>query len=127
MSLDCSGRPPPEWRGLRGQNAFQSGHTYNESVEDIILGIVVAMGGVALIVWRRQFAASTVRQQNWFWRTKYGPPEVAFTERAAILIGVFSLAMALAFWLDLFWLPVIVLVSGVFGLNGLRLWRRRKR
>jgi hypothetical protein len=101
-----------------------SGQAYNETVEDIVLGILAAVGGLALIVWRRQFAASTVRQQNWFWRTKYGPPEVAFTERAAILLGVFSLAMALSFWLDLFWPPVIVLGGGVLGLNLLRLRRR---
>jgi len=29
--------------------------------------------------------------------------------------------MALSFWLDLFWLPVIVLIGGVLGLNLLRL------
>jgi hypothetical protein len=93
-------------------------------VDDTVLGIVAAVGGLALIVWRRQFAASTVRQQNWFWRTKYGPREVAFSERAAVLVGFFGLALALSFWLDLFWLPVIVLVSGVLGLNLLRLRRR---
>jgi hypothetical protein len=97
-------------------------------VEGVVLGIVAAVGGLALIVWRRQFAASTVRQQNWFWRTKYGPREGAFNERAAVLVGLFALAMALSFWLDLFWLPVIVLVGGVLSLNPLRLRPRiRKR
>jgi hypothetical protein len=90
-------------------------------VDDIVLGIVAAVGGLALIVWRRQFAANTVRQQNSFWRTKYGSREIAFSERASVLVGVFALAMALSFWLDLFWLPVIVLIGGVLGLNLLRL------
>ena len=93
-------------------------------MQDIVLGTVAAVGGLVLIVWRRQFAASTVRQQNWFWRTRYGPREAAFSERAAVLVGLFALAMAVSFWLDLFWPPVIVLVSGVLGLNLLRLRRR---
>jgi hypothetical protein len=92
----------------------------------MVLGTAAAVGGLALIVWRREFAARTVRQQNWLWRTNYGPREVAFSERAAVLIGVFALAMALSFWLDLFWLPVIVLVGGLVVLNLLRL-RGRKR
>jgi hypothetical protein len=103
--------------GLRRQ-------AYNETMEDIVLGMVAAVGGLALIVCRRQFAASTVRQQNRFWRTKYGPPQVAFNERAAIVLGIFALAMALSFWLDVFWPPVIVLGAGVLGLNMSRLRRR---
>jgi hypothetical protein len=94
-------------------------------VDDFLFGAVVLVGGVLLIVLRKQFAASTVRQQNRFWRTSYGPAEVAFSERAAILLGVFALAMALSFWLDAFWLPVIVLGGGVLWLNLLRLRRRR--
>jgi hypothetical protein len=96
-------------------------------MEDLVLGGVAAVGGLALIFWRRQFALSTVRQQNRLWRTSYGPEQVAFSEQAAILLGVFSLAMAVSFWLDLFWPPVIVLVFGVLGLNVLRLRRRRVR
>jgi prepilin signal peptidase PulO-like enzyme (type II secretory pathway) len=92
---------------------------------DIVLGMAMAVGGLALIVWRRQFAASTVRQQNRFWRTSYGPLEVAFNERAAILIGIFALAMALSIWLGLFWPPLIVLVAGVLALNLSRLRRRK--
>jgi hypothetical protein len=91
---------------------------------DIVLGLAMAVGGLALIVWRRQFAASTVRQQNRFWRTTYGPAEVAFSERAALLIGVFALAMAVSFWLELFWPPLIVLGGGVLVLNFSRLRRR---
>jgi F0F1-type ATP synthase assembly protein I len=94
-------------------------------MDDFVPGVAAALGGLALIFWRRQFAASTVRQQNRFWRTKYGPAQVAFSEQAAILIGVFSLVMAVSFWLDLFWPPVIVLAGGVLGLNVLRLRRRR--
>lgn len=96
-------------------------------MEDLVLGVVAAVGGLALIFWRRQFAVITVRQQNRFWRTRYGLEQVAFNEQAAILIGVFSLAMAVSFWLGLFWPPVIVLVFGVLGLNVLRLRRRRVR
>jgi F0F1-type ATP synthase assembly protein I len=94
-------------------------------MEDFVLGVVAAVGGLVVIFWRRQFAATTVTQQNRFWRTRYGPEQVAFNEQVAILLGVFSLAMALSFWLDLFWPPVIVLVGGVLGLNVLRLSRRR--
>jgi len=94
-------------------------------MDDFVVGVLAAVGGLALIVWRRQFAASTVRQQNRFWRTRYGPAEVAFNEQAAVLIGIFSLAMALSFWLRFFWLPVVVLGSGVVGLNVLHFRRRR--
>jgi hypothetical protein len=93
-------------------------------VDDIVLGIVAAIAGLALILWRRKFAASTVRQQNWFWRTRYGSSEVAFNERAAILLGAFCLASAVSFWFHLFWPPLIVLGGGVLGLNLLRLRRR---
>ena len=94
-------------------------------MDDFVLGVVAVVGGLALIVWRRQFAASTVRQQNRFWRTRYGPAAVAFSEQAAVLIGIFSLAMALSFWLRFFWLPVVVLGSCVVGLNVLHFRRRR--
>jgi F0F1-type ATP synthase assembly protein I len=93
-------------------------------MDDFIVGVVAAVGGLALIFWPRQFAASTVKQQNRFWRTRYGPAQVAFNEQASILIGVFSLVMAVSIWLDLFWPPVIVLAGGVLGLNVLRLRRR---
>lgn len=94
-------------------------------MDDFVLGVVVGAGGLALIFWRRQFAASTVKQQNRFWRTSYGPEQVAFSEQAAIVVGVFALAMALSFWLDLFWLPVVLLAGAVVGLNVLRVPRRR--
>lgn len=97
---------------------------YNEIMTDIVIGIVVAAAGLIMIVWRRPLAAHTVREQNRFWRTKYGPAEVTFSERAFVLIGVFSLAIALSFWLDLFWLPLLVLGGGVLALN---LWRLRRR
>jgi F0F1-type ATP synthase assembly protein I len=114
--LPPSTSPPPTPTALAA---------YNEAMDDFVPGVAAALGGLALIFWRRQFAASTVRQQNRFWRTKYGPAQVAFSEQAAILIGVFSLVMAVSFWLDLFWPPVIVLAGGVLGLNVLRLRRRR--
>ena len=54
--------------------------------------------GLYLIVRRRQFAARTVRQQNWFWRKNYGAPEIRHNERAAVVIGVFAFVLALMFW-----------------------------
>jgi hypothetical protein len=121
-------RETPHYAWLRAAEfrpaVARTGLTYNKAVDNFVLGVVAAGAGFALIVWRRPLAASTVRQQNWFWRRRYGPAEVAFNERAAILIGVFSLALALSLWFDLVWLPVIVLIGGVFALN---LWRLRRR
>jgi hypothetical protein len=93
-------------------------------MDNVVLGVVAAAAGLILIVWRRGLAAQTVREQNRFWRTRYGPAEVAFNQRVLILIGVFSIALALSFWFDLFWLPVVVLGAGVLALN---LWRFRQR
>jgi hypothetical protein len=67
-------------------------------VDDFLFGAASAVFGVYLIVRRKQFAARTVRQQNWFWRTNYGEREVRHNERAAVVIGVFAFFLALMFW-----------------------------
>jgi hypothetical protein len=67
-------------------------------VDEFLLGTVSAVFGLYLIVRRKHFAARTVRQQNWFWRTKYGARQIRHNERAAIVIGVFAFFLALMFW-----------------------------
>ena len=67
-------------------------------MDDFLLGLVSVGFGVYLITRRKQFAARTVRQQNWFWRRGYGAREVKHNERAAIIIGLFSFVMAVMFW-----------------------------
>jgi len=67
-------------------------------VDDFLLGAVSVVFGLYLIVRRKQFAARTVRQQNWFWRTNYGARQIRHNERAAIVIGVFALFLAVMFW-----------------------------
>jgi len=69
-------------------------------VDDFLLGAVSALFGLYLIVRRKQFAARTVRQQNWFWRMNYGSRQIRHNERAAIVIGVFALFLAVMFWSD---------------------------
>jgi hypothetical protein len=93
-------------------------------MDDVVLSLVAARAGLVLIFWRRTLAPVIVRQQNRFWRTTYGAGEVAFNERALIVIGLFSLALALSFWLHLVWLPIVVLVGGIVVLNISRLRRR---
>ena len=65
---------------------------------NFLFGAVLVVGGVFLIVLRKQFAASTVKQQNWFWRRNYGPRQVKHNERAAIVVGLFAFALGLSFW-----------------------------
>ncbi len=67
-------------------------------MNDVVVGAVAAVFGVFLIVGRRQFATRTVRQQNRFWRKHYGEREVKHNERAAVIVGVFVLAVALLIW-----------------------------
>jgi uncharacterized iron-regulated membrane protein len=67
-------------------------------VENLLLGVVSVVAGVVLIARRKQFAAATVRQQNKIWRTNYGPRQVRHNERAAVVVGLFSFALALMFW-----------------------------
>jgi hypothetical protein len=43
-------------------------------------------------------AATTVRQQNRFWRKTYGPREVKHNERAAVGVGIFAIVLALIVW-----------------------------
>ena len=42
-------------------------------MEDFLIGAGSAALGVCLITRRKQFAAGTVRQQNWLLRKNYGP------------------------------------------------------
>ena len=70
---------------------------------DFLYGAVSAAFGLYLIIRRRQFAARTIRQQNWFWRRNYGERELRQNERAAIVVGAFSLVLAVTFWFDLSW------------------------
>ena len=65
---------------------------------DFLIGAVSVVSGVLLIVRRKQFAASAVKQQNWFWRRNYGPRQVRHNERAAIVVGGFALALGLILW-----------------------------
>jgi len=67
-------------------------------VDDFLFGAISVVGGVLLIVLRKQFAVSTVKQQNWFWRRNYGPRQIKHNERAAIVVGLFALALGLSFW-----------------------------
>ena len=67
-------------------------------MDNFLFGAACAAFGVYLITRRKQFAARTVRQQNWFWRTRYGPREVRHNERAAVVVGVFAFVLALMFW-----------------------------
>ena len=69
-------------------------------MEDFLIGALCAAFGVYLIVRRRQFAASTVRGQNRFWRTNYGPRQIRHNERAAVVLGVFAFVLALTIWFD---------------------------
>jgi hypothetical protein len=96
-------------------------------MEDVVLGIVTAVAGVVVIVRRKPLAAGIVQEQNRFWRTSYGATQIAFNERVLVLLGVFSLAMAVSFWLELFWPPLIALGAGVLWLNLVRLRERRNR
>jgi hypothetical protein len=66
---------------------------------DFLIGVILAAFGVYLIIRRKQEAASTVKQQNRFWRKTYGPREVKQSERAAVIVGIFSILIALAIWL----------------------------
>ena len=67
-------------------------------MDDFLYGAVAFGFGVYLIIRRKQFAARTVRSQNWVGRKKYGPREEKASERAAILIGLFALVFAVMFW-----------------------------
>jgi hypothetical protein len=67
-------------------------------VDNFLLGAVSVAFGLYLIIRRKQFAARTIRQQNWFWRTNYGARESRHNERAAIVIGVFAFGLALMLW-----------------------------
>jgi hypothetical protein len=67
-------------------------------VGDFLIGAVLVVFGVLLIVRRKQMAASTVKQQNWFWRRNYGPREIRHNERAAIVVGLFAVALGLTLW-----------------------------
>jgi len=63
-----------------------------------MFGAVSVAFGLYVIVRRKQFAARTIRQQNWLLRTNYGARETRHNERAAIVIGVFPFVLALMFW-----------------------------
>ena len=65
---------------------------------DFLIGAVLVVFGVLLVARRKQFAASTVKQQNWFWRRNYGPREIKHNERAAIVVGLFAFALGLYAW-----------------------------
>jgi hypothetical protein len=67
-------------------------------VGDFRFGAALVVAGVLLIVRRKQFAASTVKQQNWFSRRNYGLRQIAHNERAAIIVGLFGLVLGLTFW-----------------------------
>ena len=67
-------------------------------MDDFLVGAVSVVFGLYLIVRRKQFAARTVRQQNRFWRTNYGERQIRHNERAAIVIGVFALFLAVMLW-----------------------------
>jgi hypothetical protein len=67
-------------------------------VDDFLFGAVSVAFGLYLIIRRKQFAAMTVTQQNWFWRTNYGARQIRHNEGAAIVIGVFAFFLALMFW-----------------------------
>jgi hypothetical protein len=67
-------------------------------VDDFLFGAVSVVGGVLLILLRKPFAASTVKQQNRLWRRNYGPRQVKHNERAAIIVGLFAFALGLSFW-----------------------------
>ena len=67
-------------------------------MDDFLLGAVSVVFGLYVIVRRKQFAARTVRQQNRFWRTNYGERQIRHNERAAIVIGVFALFLAVMLW-----------------------------
>jgi hypothetical protein len=67
-------------------------------VDNFLFGAVSVAFGLYLIIRRKQFAAMTIRQQNWFWRTDYRARETRHNERAAVVIGVFAFVLALMFW-----------------------------
>jgi hypothetical protein len=67
-------------------------------VGDFLFGALSVVGGVLLIMLRKQFAAGTVKQQNRFWRRDYGPRQIKHNERAAIVVGLFAFALGLSFW-----------------------------
>jgi hypothetical protein len=67
-------------------------------MDDFLFGAVAAAFGLYLLTRRKQFAARTVRQQNSFWRRNWGEREIKQSERAAIIVGIFALALALKIW-----------------------------
>lgn len=67
-------------------------------MDAFLFGAVLVVGGVLLIVLRKHFAVSTGKQQNWLWRRNYEPRQVKHNERAAIVVGLFALALGLSFW-----------------------------
>jgi hypothetical protein len=67
-------------------------------VGDFLFGAVSVVAGVLLTVRRKQFAASTVKQQNWLWRRNYGSRQIRHNERAAIVVGLFAVVLGLTFW-----------------------------
>ena len=72
--------------------------TYSAKMDNFLFGTACAAFGIYLIARRKQFAARTVRQQNRFWRTNYGPRQIQHNERAAIIIGIFAFVLAVTFW-----------------------------
>jgi hypothetical protein len=67
-------------------------------VDDFLFGAVSVVAGVLLILRRKKFAASTVKQQNWLWRRNYGSRQIKHNERAAIVVSLFAFLLGLTFW-----------------------------
>jgi len=70
----------------------------DEIVDDFLFGAVSVVAGVLLILRRKEFAASTVKQQNWLWRRNYGSRQIKHNEVAAIVVGLFAFVLGVTFW-----------------------------
>ncbi len=72
-------------------------------MEHFLVGAGSAVMGLYLIARRKQFAAGTVRQQNWLLRRNYGAREIKHNERVAVVVGIFGFVLALQIWFDWGW------------------------
>jgi hypothetical protein len=70
-----------------------------------ITSIIAILTGLALLIWRRRFAAAVVREQNRMWGFHFGQREERISTFMATLVGIGFLTI------------------GVLGLFGLIHWK----